>query len=154
QYIVYLHDMLGTESGKLAELLLCLNVCISSSGSCSRQQADRYITGGSGTVNGNSTTKKRLVSKSDKVYVTNDLIQLKENSTYIMLNKPRGIICTAAKNVPENIIDYVNYPERIFPVGRLDKHSEGLIILTNDGPIVNEFLNQDYLVEKEYLVTV
>src|SRR5690625_8042689 len=71
-----------------------------------------------------------------------------------MLNKPQGIICTAAKDVPENIIDYVNYPERIFTVGRLDKHSERLIILTNDGPIVNELLNQDYLVEKDYLITV
>src|SRR5699024_7642191 len=89
-----------------------------------------------------------------KVYVNNDLIQLKENSTYIMLNKPQGTICTAAKDVPENIIDYVNYPERIFPVGRLDTHSEGLIILTNDRPIVNELLNQYYLIEKEYLVTV
>jgi len=133
---------------------LRLNVYISSSGYCSRQQADRYIKGGYVTVNGNITTNKKFVNNSDKVYVNNDLIQLKENSTYIMLNKPRGIICTAAKNVPENIIDYVNYPERIFPVGRLDKHSEGLIILTNDGPIVNELLNQDYLVEKEYLVTV
>src|SRR5699024_656442 len=73
---------------------------------------------------------------------------------YIMLNKPQGIICTAAKDVPENIIDYVNYPERIFPVGRLDKHSEGLIILTNVGPIVNELLNQDYLEENDYLLTV
>src|SRR5699024_12516118 len=77
-----------------------------------------------------------------------------KNTTYIMLNKSHSMICTAAKNVSENIIDYVNYPEHVFPVGRLDKHSEILIILTNDGPIVNELLNQDYLVEKEYLVTV
>jgi len=138
----------------MEELLLRLNVYISSSGYCSRQQADRYIKGGYVTVNGNITTNKTFVNKSDEVYVNDHLIQLKENSIYIMLNKPQGIICTAAKDVPENIIDYVNYPERIFPVGRLDKHSEGLIILTNDGPIVNELLNQDYLVEKDYLVTV
>src|SRR5690625_4995849 len=126
----------------MEELLLRLNVYISSSGYCSRQQADRYIKGGYVTVNGNITTNKTFVNKSDEVYVNDHLIQPKDNSIYIMLNKPQGIICIAEKYLPENISDYDNYQGRIFNVGTLDKHSDRIIILTNDGQIENVFLNQ------------
>lgn len=131
-----------------------LNVYISSSGFCSRRKADHYIKCGLVTVNGETSTPQTFVEETDEVIVDSNLIQTKNNSTYLILNKPRGIICTAAKDVLENIIDYINYPERIFPIGRLDKHSEGLLILTNDGPIVNELLKKEALVEKDYIVTV
>lgn len=134
--------------------ILRLNVYISSSGFCSRRKADYYIKCGLVTVNGETATPQTFVEETDEVIVDSDLIQTKNNSTYLILNKPRGIICTAAKDVPENIINYINYPERIFPIGRLDKHSEGLLILTNDGPIVNELLKKEALVEKDYIVTV
>ncbi len=134
--------------------LLRLNIYISYSGFCSRRRADRYIRDGLVIVNGEVGTLQTFVDELDEVIVDSKVIQMKKNLTYLMLNKPRDIICTAAKNVPENIIDFIDYPERIFPVGRLDKHSEGLLILTNDGPIVNELLKKESLVEKDYIVTV
>lgn len=133
---------------------LRLNVYISSSGLCSRRSADKYIKDGLVIVNGEIATPQTFIDKLDEIIVNGEKIQLKENSTYLMLNKPSGIICTSAKNVRENIIDFIDYPERIFPVGRLDKHSEGLLILTNDGPIVNELLKKEAFVEKDYIVSV
>ena len=88
------------------------------------------------------------------VYVDGKPLEINENNVYIILNKPRGITCTTERHIEENIIDFVNHTERIFPVGRLDKDSEGLIILTNDGDIVNKILREGNDKKKEYIVTV
>lgn len=131
-----------------------INVYISSAGYCSRRRADRHIKEGHVTINGEVATLWSHVQEGDEVKVFDEVIRPRKHSTYLMLNKPRGIICTAAENVPENVIDFIDYPERIFPIGRLDNHSEGLLLLTNDGPIVNELLKKESQVEKEYIVTV
>jgi len=106
------------------------------------------------TVNGNQITLGHVIFEGDRVEVDGQLIKAKENDVYLMLNKPPGVTCTAAREIDGNIIDFINYPERIFPVGRLDKQSEGLILLTNDGSIVNELLLEEKNNEKDYMVTV
>ena len=131
-----------------------LNQYISSSGFCSRRRADLLIKEQRVTVNGEVITFCYVMNESDSVEVDGEKIHAKENDIYIMLNKPPGITCTAASHVEGNIIDYMNYPERIFPVGRLDKQSEGLILLTDDGSIVNELLREEHNEEKDYIVTV
>jgi len=131
-----------------------LNQFISSSGLCSRRKVDVLIKEGKVTVNGDQISLGHVISESDRVEVDGQLINAKENDIYLMLNKPPGVTCTAASQIEGNIIDFVNYPERVFPVGRLDKQSEGLIILTNDGSIVNELLLQENNNEKDYMVTV
>jgi len=131
-----------------------LNQFISSSGFCSRRHADTLIKEQRVTVNGNVIKLGHMISPGDQVKVDGQVIVKKENSIYMMLNKPAGITCTAAPHIEGNIIDFVNYPERIFPVGRLDKQSEGLILLTNDGSFVNELLQRENNQEKEYIVTV
>ena len=127
-----------------------LNNYISSTGLCSRREADKLIEQGRVTVNGKKAQVGQTVEEGAMVKVNNKLIKPKNNNVYIALNKPVGITCTTERHVKGNIIDYVNYPERIFPIGRLDKPSEGLILLTNDGSIVNKILRA----EKEYKVTV
>lgn len=127
---------------------------ISSSGFCSRRRASKLIKENRVTVNGNIADLGYVINDGDEVMIDGQLIQAKENSIYIMLNKPPGITCTAAPHIEGNIIDFVNYPERIFPVGRLDKQSEGLILLTDDGSFVNHLLQGDQNQEKEYFVTV
>src|SRR5690625_2097125 len=131
-----------------------LNQFISSSGFCSRRHADTLIKEQRVTVNGNVIKLGHMISPGDQVKVDGQVIVKKENSIYMMLNKPAGITCTAAPHIEGNIIDFVNYPERIFPVGRLDKQSEGLILLTNDGSFVNDLLQGENNQEKEYIVTV
>ncbi|MFJ7936085.1 pseudouridine synthase [Sporosarcina sp. NPDC096371] len=131
-----------------------LNQFISSSGFCSRRKVDVLIKEGKVTVNGELISLGHVMNEGDRVEVDGQLIEAKENDIYIMLNKPPGVTCTAAKGIERNIIDFVNYPERIFPVGRLDKQSEGLILLTNDGSIVNELLKEENEHEKDYIVTV
>lgn len=131
-----------------------LNQYISSSGFCSRRKADVLIKEGKVTVNGEQITLGHVIREGERVEVDGQFIEAKEHDIYIMLNKPPGVTCTAAKGIEGNIIDYVNYPERIFPVGRLDKQSEGLILLTNDGSIVNELLKEENKHEKDYIVTV
>ncbi|WP_342512028.1 pseudouridine synthase [Sporosarcina sp. FSL K6-1522] len=131
-----------------------LNQFISSSGFCSRRKADALIKEGKVTVNGQLIALGQVIDEGDRVEVDGQRIAAKQRDIYVMLNKPRGIICTAASHIGGNIIDFVNYPERIFPVGRLDKDSEGLILLTNDGSIVNELLLEENNHEKDYLVTV
>jgi len=131
-----------------------INVYISSAGYCSRRRADRYIKEGHVTINGERATLWSHVQEGDEVRVLDEVIHPREHTTYVMLNKPRGIICTAAQDVPGNVIECINYPERIFPIGRLDNQSEGLLLLTNDGPIVNDLLKKEAQVEKEYVVTV
>ena len=131
-----------------------LNQFISSSGFCSRRKADMFIKEQKVTVNGVLITLGHMIDDGDRVEVDGQRIIAKENDIYIMLNKPPGVTCTAAENIEGNIIDFVNYPQRIFPVGRLDKQSEGLILLTDDGSIVNELLREENNQEKDYLVTV
>ena len=120
-----------------------LNNYISSTGLCSRREADKLIEQGRVTVNGKKAQVGQTVEEGAMVKVNNKLIKPKNNNVYIALNKPVGITCTTERHVKGNIIDYVNYPERIFPIGRLDKPSEGLILLTNDGSIVNKILNKN-----------
>lgn len=131
-----------------------LNQFISSSGYCSRRQADRYIKENRVMVNGFSVKLGHVINEGDLVEIDGQRIEAKINDIYLLLNKPRGITCTAASHIEGNIIDFVNYPERIFPVGRLDKQSEGLILLTDDGSIVNHLLKEANKAEKEYHVRV
>ena len=131
-----------------------LNVFISSTGMCSRREADKLIQEGKVKVNGVLAGVGTQVGEEDRVEVEGHPIKKRVPNVYIILNKPTGITCTTERHIKENIIDFVNHPYRIFPVGRLDKDSEGLIILTNDGGIVNEVLREENAHEKEYLVQV
>lgn len=133
-----------------------LNKFISESGLCSRREADRYIEMGQVLVNGKRAEIGTLVSGKDKVLVNGLLIESKSEEDFVILafNKPRGIVSTTDKSERDNIVDFLNYHERIFPIGRLDKDSQGLIFLTNDGDIVNKILRAGNKHEKEYIVTV
>jgi len=131
-----------------------LNKFISESGACSRREADRWIEQGRVTCNGKPATLGTQVADGDEVRVDGALVGVKRKQIYIALNKPVGITCTSEPDVKGNIIDLVGHSERIFPIGRLDKDSEGLILLTNNGDIVNEILRSENNHEKEYLVTV
>jgi 23S rRNA pseudouridine2604 synthase len=131
-----------------------LNKYISETGVCSRREADKWIEAGRVTLNGQPATLGTQVADGDEVRVDGDSIGGKKKQVYIALNKPVGIICTTESHINDNIIDHVGFPERIFPVGRLDRDSEGLILLTNNGDIVNEILRSENNHEKEYLVTV
>jgi 23S rRNA pseudouridine2604 synthase len=131
-----------------------LNKFISETGACSRREADKWIEAGRVTCNGQPAVLGTQVSDGDEIRIDGDLIGLKKTHLYLALNKPVGIICTTEPHVADNIIDHVGFPERIFPVGRLDRDSEGLILLTNNGDIVNEILRSENDHEKEYLVTV
>ncbi len=131
-----------------------LNNYISSTGICSRREADKLIQQKKVLINGKIAQVGQAVEPGDIVKVNGKKLIQKKNDVYIALNKPVGITCTTERHIKGNIIDYINYPERIFPVGRLDKPSEGLIILTNDGIIVNKILRSENNHEKEYVVTV
>ena len=131
-----------------------LNKFIRETGVCSRREADKFIEEGRVTVNGKTPELGTKVSVDDDVRIDGNPINKKEAAIYIAFNKPAGIICTTERDIKHNIIDYINYPTRIFPIGRLDRASEGLIFLTNDGDIVNKILRAGNNHEKEYLVTV
>lgn len=131
-----------------------LNKYISESGIASRREADTWIAGGRVTVNGTLAALGTQVKAGDDVRVDGRPLPRRTKEIYIALNKPRGITCTTERDVPGNIVDFVGHAERIFPVGRLDKDSEGLILLTNNGDIVNEILRVEHGHEKEYAVTV
>ena len=131
-----------------------LNKYISETGVCSRREADKWIEAGRVTLNGAPATLGTQVAAGDEVRIDGDSIGVKKKQVYVALNKPVGIICTTESHIADNIIDHVGFPERIFPVGRLDRDSEGLILLTNNGDIVNEILRSENDHEKEYLVTV
>ena len=131
-----------------------LNKHIAESGACSRREADAWIAAGRVTVNGAPGELGTKVGLGDVVAVDGRPLPAKKRAVYLALHKPRGITCTTERDVAGNIVDFVGYPERIFPVGRLDKDSEGLILLTNDGDIVNEVLRAEHGHEKEYRVTV
>ncbi|RYG08834.1 MAG: 23S rRNA pseudouridine(2604) synthase RluF [Chitinophagaceae bacterium] len=133
-----------------------LNKFISESGLCSRREADRFIEKGTVFINGKRAKIGDQVLAGDRVMVNGHNIEPKEESNFILLafNKPVGITSTTESNVKDNIVDYVNHSERIFPIGRLDKDSSGLIFLTNNGDIVNKILRAGNKHEKEYVVTV
>jgi 23S rRNA pseudouridine2604 synthase len=129
-----------------------LNKYISETGVCSRREADQWIEAGRVTLNGVRAQLGLKVQADDEVRVDGELIGAKKKPIYIALNKPAGITCTTESHVQDNIVDFIGHSERIFPVGRLDKDSEGLILLTNDGDIVNEILRSENEHEKEYVV--
>lgn len=138
-----------------SENLTRLNKYLSEAGYCSRRKADDLIDQGRVTINGKVPEMGTKVSPEDVVRVDGEIIEPKKKANvYLAFNKPIGIICTTNPSEKKNIIDYINYPTRIFPVGRLDKPSEGLIILTDDGDIVNKILRARNNHEKEYIVTV
>lgn len=133
-----------------------INKFLSEAGYCSRRAADKLIEAGRITINGVVPEMGTKVKPGDEVRVNGKLIGANEEKpVYIAFNKPVGIVCTTDTRVEKNnIIDYINYPSRIFPIGRLDKPSEGLILLTNDGDIVNKILRARNNHDKEYIVTV
>ena len=133
-----------------------INKYLSQAGFCSRREADKYIIDERVTINGTIAQMGEKIDLDDTIAVDGEKISKKPNKKiYIILNKPKGIVCTTDSGVEkDNIIDYINHPKRIFPIGRLDKTSEGLIFLTNDGDIVNKILRAKNKHEKEYHVTV
>ena len=133
-----------------------INKHLSEIGFCSRREADKLIDSGRVLINGKKAEMGAKVSSDDKVIVNGELLKpTKNKNVYLAFNKPRGIVCTTDTRVEkDNIIDFINYPKRIFPIGRLDKSSEGLIFLTNDGEIVNKILRARNHHEKEYIVSV
>lgn len=131
-----------------------INKFISETGICSRRDADKLVDQERITINGAIAKTGSKVMLGDEVRLDGKLLKKKDNRVYIALNKPVGIISTTEKKVKNNIVDFVNYPKRVFPIGRLDKDSEGLIFLTNDGDIVNKILRAGNNHEKEYVVTV
>ncbi|MGW8122985.1 23S rRNA pseudouridine(2604) synthase RluF [Roseivirga echinicomitans] len=133
-----------------------INKYLSEIGYCSRRAADKLIEQGRVTINGTVPEMGTKVTKDDTVAVDGKpVVEPKDKPVYIAFNKPVGIVCTTDVRVEkDNIIDFINYPKRIFPIGRLDKPSEGLIFLTNDGDIVNKILRSKNNHEKEYIVTV
>ena len=134
-----------------------INKYLSEVGYCSRRVADRLIEDGKVTINGKVPEMGTRVKEGDQVEVKGQKIEKskKQKSIYLAFNKPIGIVCTTDRDVdPDNIIDFIKYPSRIFPIGRLDKLSEGLIFLTNDGDIVNKILRARNNHEKEYVVSV
>ena len=131
-----------------------LNKFISSTGICSRREAEKFIVEGRVTINGKTTKLGNRVFDGDVVKVNGQLLKSKPKTLYIAFNKPIGIVCTTDSKERKNIVKYINHPERLFPIGRLDKPSQGLIFLTNDGDIVNKILRAGNNHEKEYIVTV
>ena len=131
-----------------------INKFISEAGTASRRGADKLITEGRVTINGKRATIGSQVQPGDDVRVNGNQLFVARNNVYIALNKPVGITSTTEKGVKGNIVDLVNHPFRVFHIGRLDKDSEGLILLTNDGDIVNEILRSENQHEKEYIVSV
>ncbi|MGO1071710.1 pseudouridine synthase [Lysobacter sp. CA199] len=137
-----------------------LNKHISDTGFCSRREADRLIAEGRVTVNGVRGRVGSEVGEGDEVRIDGEILRVraavkgKRQHVYIVLNKPVGVVCTTESTVKDNIVDFVGHDRRIFPIGRLDKDSEGLILLTSNGDIVNEILRAENKLEKEYLVAV
>jgi 23S rRNA pseudouridine2604 synthase len=131
-----------------------INKFLSEAGFCSRRGADKIISQGRVYINGEIAVLGSKVSRNDLVKVDGELINKIEEKIYIAFNKPVGIECTGNQKVKNNIIDYINFNKRLFTIGRIDKDSEGLILLTNNGDIVNNVLRAENKKEKEYLVTL
>lgn len=131
-----------------------LNKFISSTGICSRREAEKFIVNGSVTINGKKAQLGNRVFDGDQVKLNGQLLKSKSNTLYIAYNKPVGIVCTTDSKERNNIVKAIGHPERLFPIGRLDKPSQGLIFLTNDGDIVNKILRAGNNHQKEYVVSV
>ena len=131
-----------------------INKYIASTGLCSRRKAEEFIEKGVVTINGQVAVLSSTVEDEDEVRLNGKVIKAKEDFVVLLFNKPKGVTSTTDKKDKDNIIDYINYPERIFPIGRLDKDSTGLILLTNNGDLVNECLRVENGHEKEYVVSV
>ncbi|MGH1334663.1 MAG: 23S rRNA pseudouridine(2604) synthase RluF [Aureispira sp.] len=138
----------------MSDSSISLNKFISATGICSRREADRWIEAGRVKINGQVAKRGNRVEQGDQVTLDDKPLQTKAALVYIALNKPPGITCTTELHDPKNIIDFVQHPQRIFPIGRLDKPSTGLILLTNDGDIVNRILREENEHDKEYIVRV
>jgi len=138
------------------ESFIRINKYLSEIGICSRREADRLIEQNRVKINGEIAQKGSKIAKNDKITIDDRIItQQRKETVYIAFNKPRGIVCTTdTKREKNNIVNFINYPERIYPIGRLDKDSQGLILLTNDGAIVNKILKASNYHEKEYIVEV
>lgn len=131
-----------------------INKYLSEAGICSRREADRQIEAGRVTINGRVAVMGDKVFPGDKVMYGKKRLSKEEEIILIAVNKPAGIVCTAEKRERNNIVDYVKYPKRIYPIGRLDKDSHGLILMTNQGDLVNKMMRSGNLHEKEYIVKV
>lgn len=131
-----------------------INKYLSEAGVCSRREADRQIAAGNVTIDGITAETGARVKAGQTVCVCGKPVEKEEEMILLAFHKPVGIVCTAEKREKNNVVDYINYPKRIYPVGRLDKDSEGLLLLTNNGDIVNKIMRAGNLHEKEYLVTV
>lgn len=131
-----------------------INKFLSEAGVCSRREADRKIEAGAVIIDGRVAVAGDRVLEGQQVLVEGRPVQKEEEMILLALNKPAGIVCTAEKRERNNVIDFLNYPKRVYPIGRLDKDSEGLLLLTNNGDIVNKMMRSGNRHEKEYLVTV
>ena len=140
----------------MEEQKIRLNKYLSEVGYCSRRAGDKLIESGRVFINNEVASLGQKINITDEIKIDDKLIEVKtKRKIYLALNKPIGIVCTTDTRVEkDNIIDFINYPERIFPIGRLDKPSSGLILLTNDGDIVNKILRTEHNHEKEYIVKV
>lgn len=131
-----------------------INKYLSEAGVCSRREADREIEAGHVRIGNRTAVTGDRVMQNDIVYWKDKPIKKEEEKILLAFYKPKGIVCTAEKREKNNIIDFIHYPKRIYPIGRLDKDSEGLILMTNNGEIVNKIMRAGNMHEKEYLVTV
>jgi pseudouridylate synthase len=132
---------------------LRINKLLSNYGYCSRKEVRRLIEEKRIIVNGKLCEQGQWVEESDDILLDGEKVEKKEK-IYLALNKPRGIVCTSSREIKDNIIDFLNYKDYVFPVGRLDKDSQGLILMTNDGDIANKILSSENYHEKEYIVTL
>lgn len=131
-----------------------INKYLSEAGVCSRREADRQIKAGNVTINGRMAMMGDRVSAGDVVMYGKKKVTKEEEMILIAVNKPAGIVCTAEKREKDNIVDFINYPKRIYPIGRLDKTSHGLLLMTNQGDLVNKMMRSGNCHEKEYIVKV
>ena len=131
-----------------------INKFLSDSGFCSRREADRVIAEGRVTVDGIAATTGMRVSDGQDIHVDGKRLNNDAGTILIAVNKPKGIVCTTESSEKDNIVDFINFRERVYPIGRLDKDSEGLILMTNNGDLVNRMMRSRYGHEKEYVVTV
>lgn len=131
-----------------------INKFLSEAGYCSRREADRFVEAGAVTIDGKKAVPGDRIQEGQSIRVNGQEISREEEFILLAFHKPVGVECTTAKNVKDNIIDYINYPKRIYPIGRLDKDSQGLILLTNQGDIVNKMMRSGNMHEKEYEVTL
>lgn len=142
------------ETKREVEESIRINKYLSQAGVCSRRQADAYVEQGKVTIDGETAVSGTKVFPGQTVLFCGKPVEVEEDLVFLAFHKPKGIVCTSSKIEKDNIIDYINYPTRIYPVGRLDKESQGLILLTNDGEAANQIMKARNYHEKEYEVKV